>query len=204
VEETLSLVSPELDRNGISVETGLEASEDTVVADFVQLKGVFLNLLLNAADAMPTGGTLRIRSEALPTGRIAVHVGDEGPGIPSELRERVFEPFFTTKSDGSGIGLSLALQTVEDHGGRLYVEKRAEHAGGAEFVVELPLLGAISAFGPEDAPARTAPLDPGAPQRSDAHDQAPAAGATHGGSTAGGRNFLPSGARSGTGVGRHR
>ena len=84
---------------------------------------------------------MRVWSESVSDpARVAVHVADEGQGISLDLRDRIFEPFFTTKPDGSGIGLSLALRTVEDHGGRLFLEKRSEIGVGAAFVVELPVL----------------------------------------------------------------
>jgi two-component system, NtrC family, sensor histidine kinase HydH len=100
---------------------------------------VFINLILNAYEAMPEGGRLRvIASAANSNGRkgIEVQIIDTGPGVPSELREQIFNPFFTTKKDGVGLGLSLVSKIVDDHQGWLRVEDRAN--GGACFTTFLP------------------------------------------------------------------
>jgi signal transduction histidine kinase len=183
IEEAVELVGPELTRHGITVETRLEA-KDTVSADMGQLKGVFLNLFLNAADAMPTGGTLRVWSVNADPAKAAVevHVADDGSGIPPAVRDRIFEPFFTTKPDGSGIGLSVALRTVEDHGGRLYFDMHSELDAGTEFVVELPL----SQDGDES--------EAGAPEAPSANPEPSGSG---GGSSVGPRSWLPRSAPAG-------
>jgi signal transduction histidine kinase len=168
VQEAVELVGPELTRHGVTVETRLDA-RDTVSADMGQLKGVFLNLFLNAADAMPNGGTLRVWSVNSDSSGpvVEVHVADDGSGIPPAVRDRIFEPFFTTKPDGSGIGLSVALRTVEDHGGRLYFDMHSELDTGTEFVVELPLSQDDDGSEPEEAQApsrgpEASPSRPGA------------------------------------------
>jgi two-component system NtrC family sensor kinase len=131
-------------RRGIRVEVRRQADDDLVLASAEELKSVFLNLLLNAADAMPEGGRLRIwtHNEGAHDDRPAVwlHIADDGAGIPPELRDRIFDPFFTTKREGSGIGLSLALRTLRHHGGELSFEKSSEIEPGAEFIIRLPLL----------------------------------------------------------------
>ncbi len=100
-----------------------------------QLKQILLNLLTNAAQALPGGGTVTValaRDERWAT----VTVTDTGPGIPEELRSRVFEPFFTTKG-GTGLGLAVSRTIAEAHDGTLAVESPAD--GGAAFVLRLPL-----------------------------------------------------------------
>lgn len=146
IEESLEIVRPQLAHRGVRIESRLASPADEVAVDREQLSGALLNLYLNAADAMPKGGTLRVWSEV---GRdrgadgvgavVRVHICDEGPGISPEVRDQIFRPFYTTKSHGSGIGLPLALQAAESHGGRLYLERRSELEPGAEFVLELPL-----------------------------------------------------------------
>jgi len=139
-------VRPQLEGQEIVVEQDLQAASDIVLGDAEALKGVFLNLLLNAAEAMPDGGELRISSEVVRgqesgTRIIRVRVADQGPGVRPEVADKIFEPFFSTKGEGTGFGLPLALSTVEDHGGTLRLEESAPERTGAVFAVELPLVG---------------------------------------------------------------
>ncbi|MBX6363873.1 MAG: HAMP domain-containing protein, partial [Gemmatimonadetes bacterium] len=156
IDECVALLSADFSARGITVQVARLAPLDRVVVDAKQIKGVLLNLLLNAADAMPNGGTIRVWTETKADmragGLIAVHVADEGSGVPPELREKIFQPFFTTKKKGSGIGLAVARRTVDQHGGRLYFDTPSELVQGAEFVVELPLAPPA-----ESEPAGTAP-----------------------------------------------
>jgi signal transduction histidine kinase len=145
VAEALEVLRPQLEEQRIAVREDLRASDDIVRGDAEQLKGVFLNLFLNAAEAMPDGGTLRIATESrkatgeLGARAVRVRVADEGPGVPPELREKIFEPFFSTKAEGTGFGLVLAQHAVEEHSGRLTLEENEVGQVGAVFVVELPL-----------------------------------------------------------------
>ncbi len=120
-----------------------------VEADGEQLVQVFLNLGLNALEAMPEGGRLRFAAErrTAPTGesRVAVSVSDQGPGVDPAKRQRIFEPFFTTKAQGTGMGLPVVKRIVEAHGGWLTVgassgtgDQAGPRGGGAIFRVELP------------------------------------------------------------------
>jgi signal transduction histidine kinase len=138
-------IAPQLQQAGIEIEEALEAHRDTVLGNAEHLEGVFLNLFLNAAEAMSGGGRISVSTEAHHepkggAGWIEVRVRDQGPGVPTELTERIFEPFFSTKGDGTGFGLSVALTTVADHGGTLRLEESAGEGGGAVFVMELPLV----------------------------------------------------------------
>jgi len=103
-----------------------------------KINQVMLNLVANAIDACPAGGTVTVRSEATEDG-VALHVADTGVGIPAEIRERIFDPFFTTKppGQGTGLGLSISYQIVRDHGGR--IEFDSAPGRGTHFVVRLPL-----------------------------------------------------------------
>jgi signal transduction histidine kinase len=106
-----------------------------------QLNQVFMNLLMNACDALGARGTVSVRTRPTPGG-VALDFRDSGPGIAEHVRERIFEPFFTTKpvGQGTGLGLSISHGIVERHGGRLTVDCPPE--GGTVFHVELPLVAA--------------------------------------------------------------
>jgi two-component system sensor histidine kinase HydH len=97
---------------------------------------VLLDLLANAREAVDAGGEVTL--EARPAdGAVELAVADSGPGVPAEVRARIFEPFFTTRARGTGLGLAVARQIVEAHGGRIAVDDRP--GGGARFVVRLPV-----------------------------------------------------------------
>jgi len=107
------------------------------MADPVQLQQVLLNLLLNAADSMPNGGTLGVRT-FYENGSIHIEIADTGRGVSTELVDKIFLPFFTTKPKGTGLGLAISKQLVEQHGGAITLA--AKPAGGTVFRVRLPRL----------------------------------------------------------------
>jgi signal transduction histidine kinase len=102
-----------------------------------ELNQVWTNLIVNAVDAMPEGGTLRLRTKREPTD-ILVEIRDNGSGIPPELRSRIFEPFFTTKpvGEGTGLGLDTVARIVRKHRGNIRVESKP---GDTCFQIRLPL-----------------------------------------------------------------
>jgi two-component system sensor histidine kinase HydH len=106
-----------------------------------RIECVFLNLIVNAMEAMSGGGTIRITAKEM--GKcVAITVEDNGPGIPAAIRDRLFEPFVTSgKKEGLGLGLALSRQTVREHGGEMWIE----HAAGARFVISLPLQRPVDA-----------------------------------------------------------
>jgi PAS domain S-box-containing protein len=107
--------------------------------DETQLEQVLLNLLLNALNAMPSGGLIQVRlAYDRETYCVRVEVEDNGPGIPEEIRRKVFQPFFTTRSDGTGLGLATCLKNIQYHGGNIDFRSDAGH--GTTFVVSIPLL----------------------------------------------------------------
>jgi PAS domain S-box-containing protein len=132
-KETVTLVSQ--DPAAQDVRFVVEGSGLVVIADAKLLQIVFLNLLLNAAQAVQSPGTVRMSITANHHGcRIAI--ADTGPGIPPEIRNRVFAPFFTTKSRGTGLGLSTAKRLVDAHHGRITVDCPSD--GGTIITIELP------------------------------------------------------------------
>jgi signal transduction histidine kinase len=135
VAETVALIEPEASRIGVRVERRVPEDLPLLTADRDRLKQVLFNLTRNALDAMPDGGTLRLEAAATPRA-VTLAVTDSGPGIAPEARARLFEPYYTTKARGLGLGLAIARQIVEAHGGAIDVE--AVQGGGSRFRVTLP------------------------------------------------------------------
>src|SRR5262249_30198265 len=137
VEETLSLVSHPLKTSQIQVVKNLGDGLPAVRGSANKLQQVFLNLFLNARDAMPTGGILEVRTSA-HNGSVEIEVVDTGAGIPREHIHRIFDPFFTTKASGrgTGLGLSVSYGIIKEHSGK--VDVRSAPGKGTSFHVEFP------------------------------------------------------------------
>lgn len=137
LEETLALVQRSAGERGVNIEL-CAGDEHTVEGDRSQLQQVLINLLLNAIQASPEGGTVTVRL-ARDDGEFSIQVCDQGPGVDRAAIDKVFDPFFTTKpvGEGSGLGLSISLGIVERHNGRLSIENGAD--GGAVATVRLAL-----------------------------------------------------------------
>jgi signal transduction histidine kinase len=120
---------------GVGVEVDLAPDLPEVAADPDLLIRALSNLIANALESMPNGGTLRIRTLALAEGA-AVEVEDSGPGITEEQKARLFTPYFTTKPGGTGLGLAIVQGIASDHGGR--VEARPASPHGTVFALVLP------------------------------------------------------------------
>ena len=137
IEEVLLFVGKQLREFKIKVELELQDGLPLVFASGNQTKQVMLNMIMNARNAMPNGGTLRL-STARREGDLLVRIADTGVGIPAENLDRIFEAFFTTKSDvkGVGLGLSVCFGIVREHNGKIDVE--SEPGVGTAFTVILP------------------------------------------------------------------
>jgi signal transduction histidine kinase/HAMP domain-containing protein len=140
VRGALDLCAVELGQRGVEICDALSEDLGAVRCDRRLLQQVFVNLFLNAADAMSNAPTRRLTVSGHVGGaRAEIHVRDSGPGIAGALRDRIFDPFFTTKQgSGTGLGLSIAHQIVEGHGGHLAL---LDAAPGATFAVDLPVQG---------------------------------------------------------------
>ncbi|MEW6719186.1 MAG: ATP-binding protein [Thermodesulfobacteriota bacterium] len=137
IEESLALVQNTLKSNNIEVKQELSPIPG-IASDAAQIKQVFLNLMVNACEAMESGGVLSIRCwENHRPREVVVEVGDTGPGIPEENLKKIFDPFFTTKGKGTGLGLSVVRGIVTRHGGRLEVD--SGRGRGTRIRVVLPL-----------------------------------------------------------------
>jgi signal transduction histidine kinase len=138
ITEVLSLVEHQLQQGGIVVNVDMPKNVPPIRGNASKLQQVFLNLILNARDAMEESGTLSIRVSA-DAGSANVIVADTGKGIPPENVRRIFDPFFTTKGarKGTGLGLSITYGIVEEHGGTIEVESRL--GKGTKFSLTFPL-----------------------------------------------------------------
>ena len=137
IREMVELLRAETNQYAISIRTDLVADLPKITADRVQLQQVFMNLILNAVEAMKeTGGVLTIKTEPGQDGQLVISVSDTGVGLPKEKTEQIFDAFFTTKPQGSGMGLSISRTIVESHGGRLWAT--ANNGRGATFHFTLP------------------------------------------------------------------
>src|SRR5581483_4783027 len=138
VRSTVELVRRTNAHKGVELVDVYDRAEATIVASPNQLKQLFLNLIANARQAMPEGGTIHVQVRR-EHGWATARVSDDGQGIPPELQQRIFEPFFTTRraTGGTGLGLSVSLGIAESHGGTLTVTSAPGE--GSAFTLRLPL-----------------------------------------------------------------
>jgi two-component system NtrC family sensor kinase len=144
VRSTLDLVRRTNAHKGIELVETYDGTGAAVHASPNQLKHAVLNLIANARQAVPNGGTVRVDVHR-DGDSVVTSVSDDGPGISPEVRDRIFEPFFTTKrlSGGTGLGLSVSLGIAQSHGGTLSVS--SEPGAGATFTLRLPLAEEVTA-----------------------------------------------------------
>jgi signal transduction histidine kinase len=157
--KTMKLIENDMPKN-VSVELDLTPGLPAINADAEQLKQVFINLALNAVQAMPDGGRLTVRtrrphapvelglSESTPrysADQIEVRFTDTGAGIPEDALDRIFIPFYTTKTKGTGLGLAISQRIVKGHGGTIEVQSRVGE--GTEFILRFPSAAALETAG---------------------------------------------------------
>lgn len=134
IEDVFGLVRSRAEKQNVVLQLAAPLRPVYATVDPEQLRQVVVNLALNALDAMPTGGTLRVGLTPEPGG-ITIEVADTGPGIGKNVMHRLFQPFASTKDTGLGLGLVISKRIIEDHGGTLNAANRAD--GGASFFVRL-------------------------------------------------------------------
>jgi len=135
IDATIQLVKYDKRMRNIEIKEEVEENIPDVNVDGDQLEQVFINIVLNAADAMPEGGELTIKA-VRNQNNVDVEFRDTGKGIPQDQIERIFDPFFTTKEKGTGLGLSVSYTIMRNFGGTIIVSSPPE--GGAIFTVRLP------------------------------------------------------------------
>jgi two-component system sensor histidine kinase HydH len=146
LERNLAFLQVEMDRRGIQVECDFGGNGTSVQADADLLYRAFLNVLMNAIEALHEGGTIRVttRYHDGQKDNLEVIIADTGPGISEEVKEKIFEPFFTTRVKGTGLGLSIVRNIVESHGGSIHIESPpregdlAGETGGTAVIISLP------------------------------------------------------------------
>lgn len=140
LSRTLFLLDKQTLFHNIEIRRSFAENLPMVPGDIQQLNHVFMNLIINAAQAMAGKGVLILKTEHLPEkNRVLIEIADTGPGIPDDVRPHIFDPFYTTKDEGegTGLGLSLAYSIIKEHQGS--IEARNCPDGGAVFAIELPL-----------------------------------------------------------------
>jgi len=140
IEKVLGHVAPRCSELSIQLKRDLADDLPEIPLDADAVRQALLNIVLNALDAMPDGGGLRLSSSCrrYRTRRaVEVAIADTGTGIPAEVVEKIYDPFFTTRAGGTGLGLSITLQIVKEHGGRIYLRNRPQ--GGVIFRLSFPV-----------------------------------------------------------------
>jgi PAS domain S-box-containing protein len=148
LDDLVVAIEPELSAKGIQLICEVAPDLPRLVFDPQQMRRVMLNLVRNAIEAMPKGGFLTIAAKTA-SNSVEITVTDTGPGVAAEVISRIFEPFYTTKDMGTGLGLALSQQIVNEHGGTIHCESpvftrkdaSGDHVsrGGARFVIRLPI-----------------------------------------------------------------
>lgn len=135
VNDVLELLRPQLTANKVEVRMSPDRNRATVMLDEASMNGALLNLILNAVEAMPKGGTLSITTEAVDE-TLRLEITDTGRGISEEEAKNIFEPFYTTKEQGLGLGMPYAKKIIEQHGG--LISLRSQPGEGTTIYVTLP------------------------------------------------------------------
>ena len=138
IEEVASVLSHEAERRGLRLNAATSGVSAHVAVTAEALNDIVSNLVVNALEATPRGGHVRV-GIVREDGYLCVVVEDDGPGIPSELREKILQPFFTTKSQGTGLGLAIVARRVVEFGGKVDWESPVKNGHGTRFKVTLPM-----------------------------------------------------------------
>jgi len=142
VDSAIQLLEHRLKSYDVEVEIVRKHPLPDIYGDPEQLKEVLVNLVVNACEAMGSGGRITIKEALVPSESAlktaVISLIDTGPGIPASISDKIFQPFFTTKEDGTGLGLSIAARIIEEHRGRLEVQ--SVEGNGATFNINLPIM----------------------------------------------------------------
>jgi signal transduction histidine kinase len=136
LEKNIALLSSQLEDEGYTLEKNHGDNIPEIKADSNMLYQAFLNIILNAMQAMPDGGRIYVEITS-SADNVIIHFDDEGPGIPKDLAEKIWDPFFTTKEKGTGLGLGIVKNIIESHGGTVHIGNRSN--AGARVTMEIPV-----------------------------------------------------------------
>ena len=136
LENTCSLMDPYFKNSRIELTRKFNSMIPGIVIDPTQIKQVFLNLIKNAVESMPGGGSLLLET-SLEDEHIKINITDTGEGMTAEIMQNIFVPFFTTKVDGTGVGLAVSQKIIDDHGG--YIKVKSSLQDGTTFSIYLPI-----------------------------------------------------------------
>ena len=143
IDQAVTLLEHRLKSYNVKINIIRKQPLPKIYADPEQLKEVFVNIIINACEAMEHNGLICIFEEeafARPLGKVAIlRLNDNGPGIPDSSNDTIFQPFYTTKEEGTGLGLSIASRIIDEHGG--WLEVKSIKGEGATFIIMLPLTG---------------------------------------------------------------
>jgi two-component system sporulation sensor kinase A len=137
----IALMDTKAVMNNVQILSDIEASLPEIECDENQLKQVFINMMQNAIEAMPSGGELRIAAMCCDAEEVQIQISDQGCGIPEDRIRRLGEPFYSSKEKGTGLGLMVSYQIIETHNGRIQVKSSEQE--GTNFTISLPLSQSI-------------------------------------------------------------
>jgi len=138
VEEVAGVLSHEAEKRGVKLQSKVSGNNFKVAASAEALHDILSNLVVNALEAAPRGGSVLVVADS-NDGECVITVEDDGPGIPAALQEKILQPFFTTKSQGTGLGLAIVARRVAEFGGKLNCESPLRDGRGTRFLVTLPV-----------------------------------------------------------------
>jgi signal transduction histidine kinase len=138
VHEVVGVLRHEAERRGVKLETAIPVAGVRIAVTAEALNDIVSNLVVNALEATPRGGHVRLAAEN-GAGKCVITVEDDGPGIPAAARERLLQPFFTTKSQGTGLGLAIVARRVAEYGGKLEWKSPTAEGKGTRFEVTMPM-----------------------------------------------------------------
>jgi signal transduction histidine kinase len=136
IDKNITFLSMQIEENGYAINQNYQNSLPEIQADAAMLYQSFLNILINAMQAMPNGGNIEVAISSNDK-IVTINFEDEGQGIPEEVIDKIWDPFFTTKEMGTGLGLGVVKNLIESHGGNIQIYNRSQ--GGTRVTIELPV-----------------------------------------------------------------